>query len=468
MKISLLLAASVLALASPWPITHADVISDWNKTAYDYLNENSFSHHDRGMAMVHISQFDAVNAVLGGYTPYALEVVATGASPEAAAAQAAYTILTNISRASMAVLNSALARSLAGIPAGVARDDGIRLGQVAASRIIQLRAADNPDLAITPPTSSAVGKWRITPPNSPPGVAANSRYMLPWTMRSPAQFRPGPPPGLNSAQYAADLNEVRRIGVRNSGDRTPSQTEAAAFHHAGYQAFLQPMVAHRTLPLIESARMFALFHMIAMDTSNAALEAQYAYSFWRPITAIRLADTDGNDATAPDPAWNPLFDTPNHPEYPSATCTDTSGLVTFLISIYGDDFPFTTTNSSAKPRSFERLSAMVGDAVEARIAAGAHYRNSCLVAVELGRKIAENALNNYLRPVPQFSGAARLNAGEFQLHLHPGRSVSYVIETSGDLSQWTPWQTNIYGSILRTDTDAGAVNQRFYRVLIQP
>jgi hypothetical protein len=147
-----------------------------------------------------------IDAVLGGYTPYALEVVAPGASPEAAAAQAAYTVLTNINRANLSILNGVLTRSLAAITEGQARQEGVALGQMAATRIIQIRAADNPNLSITPPVSTVPGKWRISPPNSPPGIGAHLRYMQPWTMRSTSAFRPGPPPALTSAQYAAPVS----------------------------------------------------------------------------------------------------------------------------------------------------------------------------------------------------------------------------------------------------------------------
>lgn len=455
-----------LALSQP---AKADVISDWNRTASEYLTQNAGSHYSRGMTMVHVAQFDAVNAVGGGYTPYALEVVAPGASAEAAAAQAAYSVLTNISRATVSVLNTALARSLEGIAAGSAREDGIRLGKIAADRIIQLRAADNPDLPITPATSTALGKWRISPPNSSPGIGANSRYMLPWTLRSQSQFRPGPPPALNSAQYAADYDEARLLGARNSPTRTPDQTDAAGFHAAPDLAYLRPALASRALPLIESSRAVALYYMARTDAETAFLEAQYAYSFWRPYTAIRLADTDGNDGTAPEPAWTPLFDTPNHPEYPSGTCTFTTASVEVLMSVYGDNFEFTGTyNGASKPRQFARLSAAIDDAVVARIAAGAHFRNSCLQGVELGRRIAHHAMQNYLRPVPRLAGQVPQGSVGFQLVLSPARPFSYVIETSVDLGQWTPWQTNILGPAVLTDSGTSSGDRRFYRGLIRP
>jgi hypothetical protein len=208
--------------------------------------------------------------------------------------------------------------------------------------------------------------------------------------------------------------------------------------------------------------------MARTDAETAFLEAQYAHSFWRPYSAIRLADTDGNDATAADPSWTPFWDTPNHPEYPSGTCTFTTASIEVLLNFYGDDFGFTSSYEGTKPwtRTFARLSAVVDDAIIGRICAGGHFRNSCLAGVELGRKIARNALTNFLRPVPHFTGAARLPAGEFQLQLEPGRNFTYVIQTSNDLAQWLPWKTNSYGIVIQTDVNAAAADRRFYRALI--
>jgi hypothetical protein len=199
--------------------------------------------------------------------------------------------------------------------------------------------------------------------------------------------------------------------------------------------------------------------MLEMDATIAFFEAQYAYNFWRPYSAIRLAGNDGNDATTAEPTWNPLFDTPNHPEYPSGTCTGTSAIIHFLISVHGDDFGFTIRSEltpTAGLRTFPRLSAMIDDAVVARIAAGGHFRFSCLAGVELGRNIARHALENFLRPLPRLA-AGPPAPGQFQLQVTSGPPFSYVIETSGDLGQWTPWLTNLHGAVLLTDPGAPVV-----------
>ena len=172
---------------------HANVISDWNRIGDSYLVQYAASQEERGLAMMHLAQFDAVNAVVGGYTPYALNVAAPGASAEAAAVQAAYAVLTNLNRANFSLLGAALRDALAIIPDGPAKEDGIRLGRLAADAVIQLRAADNLDLVVPAPSSTAVGRWRPTPPSFTPGVSAQLRYLTPFTMTTVAQFRQAPP-----------------------------------------------------------------------------------------------------------------------------------------------------------------------------------------------------------------------------------------------------------------------------------
>ncbi len=445
----------------------ADVISEWNKIAHDYINQNAPAQDLRGKAMVHVAQFDAVNGTVGGYFPYALYILSSGASPEAAAAQAAYTVLTNISRANISALNAALARSLLAVPEGAAKEDGIRLGRLAADAIIQLRAADNLDLRISPAPGTLPGRWRPTPPSLAAGVGAQYRYVVPWTARSVSQFRPGPPPDLRSTLYAEDYNEVRLRGARTSTNRTPDQVEGARFHDAvGDQEYLAAVSGKRSLALIDSARMFALYYMVLADALTAVFEAKYAYNYWRPITAIRLGESDGNDATPADAGWNSFIDTHPHPEYPSAACQNTAATIEVLIDIYGNDLPISVmTSASPKPRSFLRLSDAIDDVIEGRISAGMHFRNSGKVAVEAGRAIAQNALQNFLRPLPKFLSAGGVDA-TIQLNLATGAITPFVIETSDDLQQWRPWQTNVHGILTMVDPSPAA-DRRFYRAVRQ-
>ena len=412
--------------------------------------------------MVHVAEFDAANAAIGGYTPYALNVSAPGASPEAAVAQAAYTVLTNIGQVNIAALNAALANSLTSIPAGQAKDDGVRMGKLAAESIIKLRSADSPDLSISPPASSTTaGRWRATPPNFSSAFGYHGKFIVPWTMRSASQFRPGPPPALASALYTKDYDEVRVVGSRANTNRSVAEADSALSQESG-EDYLTDIESKKPLPLLESTRRRALIFMAGMDAVIQAFEAKYIYNYWRPITAIRSGAADGNDATIGDGAWTPFLDTHNHPEYPSLLVGNLSAMFEVMISLHGDDLAFSSKSyTSEKTRSFTKLSDYVEDAVTARVIGGTHFRNSCTVAAAMGRDIAQNAFVNFLRPLPNLVGAANIN-GQLNLTLSSGRAFPYVIETSSDLITWQNWRTNLLNTITESDSTQSG-DRRFYR-----
>ena len=450
--------------------SHADLISDWNRIGDSYLSQNAPNQTERGLAMMHLAQFDAVNAVVGGFVPYALTVAAPQASPEAAAAQAAYTVLTNLSRANLPEMNTALQRSLATVPDGQAKEDGRKLGQLSAEVILQLRAADNLDLNVTAPSSTAIGRWRPTPPAFTPGVSAELRYLTPFTMTTIAEFRQGPPPALTSAQYATDYNEVRLIGGRGSAARSPDQTEAAAFYESLQGTNLwNAVLPARALPLVESARVFALGSMVFSDAVASVCATKYAYGFWRPVTAIRNGELDGNAATPGDPSWTSFYDTHPHPDYPSQAAQAISAIAEVLISIYGDDFPVTIVTSGVKNgRKFSRLSTLFNDVVTGRVAAGMHFRNSCVVGVATGRRIGRHAVDTFLRPLPSLAAGQTPGTGRFQLTLDSGRARTSVIQSSSNLVQWQPWKTNVLGVVTVTDGAALDGGHQFFRLVDWP
>jgi hypothetical protein len=271
---------------------------------------------------------------------------------------------------------------------------------------------------------------------------------------------------LNSELYAADYDEVRVLGSRANTNRTPEQADSAQIRETG-EDWTMDIYAQHPLPLLESARRDALFWMAGMDAQIHLSDAKWTYSFWRPITAIREGANDGNAATVGDPAWTPFLDTHPHPEYPSALVATTAALSEVLVALHGDNFSFNATSGSpVKTRTFARLSDYVQDGIIARLVGGTHFRNSCNAGAQMGRQIAQHAFQNFLRPIPSVSAGTPLNPGEFQLFLNTGRSVPYVIERSGDLVQWSLWQTNIYGTILHLDTNAAATDRQFYRALL--
>ncbi len=222
-------------------------------------------------------------------------------------------------------------------------------------------------------------------------------------MTAPAQFRPGPPPALDSATYTADFIEMKAIGETNSTTRTAEQTAIGLFHievppfTLGSAA--RYAVAARPLPLIESARMFALLNMAMADSLIAVWDGKFHYNYWRPVTAIRAADTDGNPATEPDPAWTPLRSTPPHPEYPAAHTIVAAAGATVLAGVFGDEFTFTIESPTlpGQPRTFARFSDFPVESSNARVWAGFHWRNSTVVAAQIGAAIGQQAVAKHLR-----------------------------------------------------------------------
>ncbi len=309
MNIRTLIAAGLaLAVLTVAPRSGADVISDWNDTAIQVIKAANQSINpnalpaSRALAMTHVAQFDAVNSVVGCYQPYALHVAAPGASPEAAAAQAAYRVLTTLYPSQLSPLDAALATSLGAVPDGPAKTDGIALGNAAAATVLASRANDGSTAVVPYTPGSGPGVWAPTPPAFAPALFPQWRYVTPWTLTAPEQFRPGPPPALDSATYTADFVEMKAIGATNSSVRTPEQTDIALFHIAFPPYTLgnaaRNAAAAHPLRLVDSARLFALLYMSMADAVISVWDAKFTYSFWRPVTAIPAADTDGNPAHA--------------------------------------------------------------------------------------------------------------------------------------------------------------------------
>lgn len=447
-----------------------DLIYRWNQTAISTLGIG-LGTFMRGMAMVHVAQFDAVNAVVGGFTPYCTSIVAPNASPEAAAAQAAFAVLTNLAPASLGTLQSALNTSLQSIPNGPAKSAGLALGQTVAGRVILLRASDASTITVPYTPTVVPGLWRPTPPGFEAARTPGWKYVTPWTLTSSTQFRLPPPPPLNSPIYTRDFIETRDFGRASSAFRTPAMTDNANFQGCSSEnmhALARAAVLVHPLSLVESARVFALVAMANADDLVADYETRYAYSYWRPITAITEADTDGNPATDKDASWTPQGGTPNFPEYPSGTTSTVGSSVGVLESLFGDEYTFTIQNScSPNPRTYQRLSDFMADAANGRIWAGAHWRNSCEQGEILGRAVGRHVVANFLRPNPQLVGQPQ--PGGFQISAPPRRAYDLVLQYSADFVNWLPL-TN-YTSPDSTwqflDPAAATDPYRFYR-LVQP
>ena len=298
-----------LALISGSTTVRADVITDWNSTAMDVMKAVNVGGNPwtRSMALVNVSMSDAVNSVQNRYSRYLPELpIDPKASAEAAAAAAAREILMRQYPGQKARIDAAFAETMKTIPDNPARAAGIDLGEKVAGAIFAERQSDATNMPDTYRPLATPGVWvPTTPPLFPQYATAK-----PWGMDSASQFRPAPPPALNSALYARDYNETREIGGVKSTKRTDAQSDAVRFWTqanlgpAWFQAARQASARHG-LPVAESARVFALMSMALGNCFIVDWDAKFQYHFWRPITAIRNGDQDGNDATEREAGWQP-------------------------------------------------------------------------------------------------------------------------------------------------------------------
>lgn len=425
----LLSVAIFLVISS---IVRADDITDWNQHMLraGTVGGTSPLVMSRVAAIVQASVFDAVNGIDRKYAPVHVPPGGpAGASRRAAVVEAAYTALVALYPAQKTTFDARLAVSLTAIASdpnetstGIA--SGIAWGQAAANGILSWRATDG--FTPAPPPflgGTAVGQWRPTPPAFLPGAGPQFAYMTPWVISTPSQFRPNGPPDLTSTRYAADFNETKTMGSISSATRTSDETIYAFFWAASTATYLWNNVAdllierreddrgegndsgrwgshdHRN-SLLENARLLALLDLAMADAAIACWEAKYHYVFWRPVTAIPLAASDGNPATDPDPSWMPLFATPAHPEYPSGHSTVSGAAAVVLASFFGERTHFTMDNDLliGVTRSFRSFSDALDEVKNARIFAGIHFRSACDDGQAVGINVANWVLDNALLP----------------------------------------------------------------------
>ena len=422
------LVLGLAMLLSVSSIAGADDVTDWNEHMLraGTVGGTTPLVMSRVAAIVQASVFDAVNGIERKYAPVHMPPGgAADASRRSAAVAAAYTALVALYPAQKNTFDARLAVSLTAIAsdphetsAGIA--SGIAWGQAAANGILSWRATDGFTPAPAPFLGgTAVGEWRPTPPGLLPGAGPQFAYMTPWVIGSPSQFRPNGPPALTSARYASDFNETKTMGSISSPVRTGDETIYSWFWAQSTATYLWNHVAdsliergdqdgdddsgrwgERRNALLESARVLALLDLAMADAAIACWEAKYHYVSWRPITAIPLADTDGNPATIADPSWMPLFATPNHPEYPSGHSTVSGAAAVVLASFFGENTHFTMDNDLliGVTRSFRSFSQALDEVKNARIFAGIHFRSACDDGQATGIQVANYILDNALLP----------------------------------------------------------------------
>jgi len=393
-------------LTAPMATATANVITDWDERVVAVVQPGTVFPPPtalRTTAMLHLAMFDAVNSIEHRYKPYGVPLVAApDTSQEAAAASAAGAVLMKLVPNAAAQIQAMEASYLAKLPDGAAKSAGIKLGQEAAARILAMRANDG---------SSAPDAYR---PRAKPGVYIPTAITIGWSfaqvrpfaLASPSQFRPKPPPSLTSALWARDYNEIKVLGEKNSTKRTPRQTEDARFWISvnpgmSHQIERQIVIAKK-LDIADSAHLMALLSVAEADAGIALFEAKYHYEFWRPITAIRNGDIDGNPATERDASWQPIDVTPMHPEYPCAHCVINSAVAEVIRTEFGtDEIPEVALTSPTAPgvtHRFTSLRAYTDEIAMARICAGFHYRNSTVVGTEMGRQIGDYVAKTIMQP----------------------------------------------------------------------
>jgi hypothetical protein len=418
------LACVAVALALALPATaSANEVTKWNDIATStVLAQPPITSAPPAaavfVAMVQGAVYGAVNAIDRNDRPYLVTRSFPMASTDAAVATAAFRVLDALFPALHATLRAQYDASLAAIPAGSLKDTGVEVGTAAADAML----AEGHDGRHVIPCAFAFGAGVWQPLAGPTGAplcdpspwVANA---VPFLVQSASQFRTAGPFSLTSAGYAADFNEVKSLGSLNSTTRTPEQTHIAVFWQsnpaAGYNALARRFAAQESLDVTESARLFAMLDLTAADTQINCWNDKYYWNFWRPITAIRQADIDGNPATVADPSWTPLFDpsldpaiagvgpaliTAPYPEHPSGAACYTSASMHAFQSFFGTDemtFYVTSSRFPGEQRTFNRFSDVVKELIEARIWTGIHFRNADVQAANLGREVERYTHTHY-------------------------------------------------------------------------
>jgi hypothetical protein len=405
-----LASATMLSLVAllPTPVLASaeDAVLEWNQIALaaTVTAGQGPVPQIRTMAIVQVSVHDAVNAITCDYRTYLSIPCGPWGAPEAAAIGAAHRALVGLLPLQASAFGMARTASLAAH--GLTESDpGVAFGAAVADVILAFRSNDGSAQAQFPYTAPGAGNPGVwVSVGAAPPVLPGWKNVTPWVLHSLSQFGPDGPPPLHSRRYARDYNEVKEMGSLTSVTRTDEQTEIARFWLASptliWNVVARQMIQAQGLDLSATARALALMYLASADASIACWDAKYTFNFWRPITAIQNGDADGNVRTEADPAWTPLFPTPQHPEYLSGHSTNSSAMATVLKLLFGDEpgapIIATSPTSPGCERRWARLSEGVEEVIEARIYAGIHYRTSDEEGAALGRKIARFVVNHAL------------------------------------------------------------------------
>lgn len=381
-------------------------VTAWNAFAANLVAANlTPGPQTYTLAVVHIAIHDALNAIDAKYEPYAFDGSAPGASTAAAVAAAARDALVPLVPQAAAAIEAEYQAALSAVPDSPAKAAGIATGQAAAAAILARRGADDLSAAITKPYApgpATPGMYQLTPPLSFV-VLAGWRDLPPFALQHAGQFRSPTPPSVKSLEYAAEYNEVKNLGAAVTTMRTADQTETARFWYdvavREWNVAAQQGLADVSADEWRAARLLAVLNIALADAVIATFETKFGDNYWRPITAIRAGDRDGNPGTQGDPAWEPLCVTPPFPEYPSTHAATGAAAAGTLALELGDRHTFTVTNKAGAIRTYDRFSAAAAEKGISRIYCGIHFRSAMTTAFTQGAQIADYVHRTLLRPI---------------------------------------------------------------------
>jgi hypothetical protein len=418
----LVIALAPVALVLP-TVARADAVTDWNLIASTAIVTTALQPPPvsaLSFAMVQGAVYDAVNAIDRGHQPYLVQPASNPTdSKEAATAAAAYQVLVGLFPDQLGTLQPQYDAYIAALPDDPpgSKAAGIAIGEATASAMLTARMNDGRFGPSPTPYPIAPGIWRPTPPNFANDPAPWVGNVRPFLVTSAEMLRTDGPNALTSAAYTEDFNEIKEVGSLYSATRTADQTDAAIFWqdhaHALFNRIFRALAASQNLSIADSARMFAMENLAAADAAIGCWNDKYYWQFWRPITAITEADTDGNPDTQADPTWLPLFDpstpvcnlpslvTPPFPDHPSGHCCATSAFMYTLKNFFGTNRIAVSafSNKSCTTRNFDRFSDILDEVIDARVWGGIHFRTADTQGALLGKKVAHYLKNHYFRPV---------------------------------------------------------------------
>jgi hypothetical protein len=407
-----LVLAALTSLTAPATVRAADepdMVRQWNLHAVDALMVKAGQDPRLvvlHLAMVHGAVYDGVNAIDDGYEPYliSLKVGEPTDSKEAAAATAAYRVLLNLVPEQQGDLEALYLASLETIPDGPPKTRGIAVGEAAAAAMIAFRTDDGRFGPPGFPVGDEPGEWRPVPPNFVNDPLAWIRFVKPFLINSSSQFRSAGPYSLTSRKYTKEFNEVKSLGAENSETRTEDQTHAALYWAENpprtWNRIMHTLSKQEGLTLTENARFFGMLYLTAADAFINVWDDKGYWLFWRPITAIREADTDGNPGTEPDPEWTPLVPNPPYPEHSSGHTGFSGSVVATFQDFFGTDkVMLSDTNFAGRTRSWTRFSQMIKEIIYARMWSGIHFLNADKQGAEIGEDVAKYRRKHYFRPV---------------------------------------------------------------------